>query len=48
MTGLLFVMKIFLVATIGEPGISDISVDDVYIDNGKCPDGLARKAFNSN
>ena len=31
-------------ATIGNAGVSDISVDDIYIDTGKCPEGLSRKA----
>ena len=33
-------------ATIGERGVSDISVDDIYIDDGKCPEGLSGKERN--
>ena len=36
-------LQILLVATIGESGVSDISVDDIYVDNGKCPEGLSSK-----
>jgi len=37
-----FFLQILLVATMGESGVSDISVDDIYVDNGKCPEGLSK------